>query len=68
MNNENKNLRIAVFMGGISSEREISLKSGKAILKSLQKQGYDAFEVDLKEENFLQAFIDNKYDLAYLAL
>ncbi|MGL5123051.1 MAG: D-alanine--D-alanine ligase [Fusobacteriaceae bacterium] len=61
-------MRIAVFMGGISSEREISLKSGRAILKSLKKQGYDAFEIDLKEENFLQAFIENKYDLAYLAL
>ncbi len=68
INNENKNLKIAVFMGGISSEREISLKSGRAILKSLQRQGYNAFEVDLKEDNFLKAFSDNEYDLAYLAL
>ena len=27
----------------ISSEREVSLNSGKAILESLLKQGYDAY-------------------------
>ena len=61
-------MKIAVFMGGISSEREISIKTGTAILKSLVRQGYDAYEVMLTAENILSAFIDNQYDLAYLAL
>lgn len=63
-----ENLKIAVFMGGISSEREISLKSGRAILKSLVRQGYDAFPLDLTEENFIKAITDTEYDLAYIAL
>lgn len=61
-------MRIAVFMGGTSSEREISLKTGEAILKSLLKQGYDAYKVDLTKENLVTAFLENDYDLAYLAL
>lgn len=61
-------MKIAVFMGGVSSEREVSLRSGDAILKSLLEQGYDAYGVDVTESNILTAFTDNEYDLAYLAL
>lgn len=61
-------MKIAVFMGGTSSEREISLKTGKAILNSLINQGYDAYGVDLTKENLISAFLENQYDLAYLAL
>jgi D-alanine-D-alanine ligase len=61
-------MKIAVFMGGVSSEREISLRTGKAILESLIRQGYDAYGVDLRENNLLTAFTENQYDLAYLAL
>ncbi|MGL6170176.1 MAG: D-alanine--D-alanine ligase, partial [Fusobacteriaceae bacterium] len=66
--NSIKNFKIAVFMGGISSEREVSLRTGAAILNSLKKQGYNAYKVDLNEENILKAFTENEYDLAYLAL
>ena len=61
-------MRIAVLMGGISSEREISLMSGNAILKGLLNLGYDAFKIDLVEENYLNALIENEFDLAYIAL
>ena len=61
-------MKIAVFMGGISSERDVSIWSGSAILESLQKQGYDAYGVDINEQNIISAFTDNTYDLAYLAL
>ncbi|WYW08836.1 D-alanine--D-alanine ligase [Fusobacterium nucleatum] len=61
-------MRIAVFMGGTSSEKEISLKSGEAVLESLKKQGYDAYGVILDERNQVTAFLDNEYDLAYLVL
>lgn len=61
-------MKIAVFMGGISSEREVSLRSGAAILESLQAQGYEAYGVDITEENLVTAFTDNNYDLAYIAL
>lgn len=61
-------MRIAVFMGGISSEREVSLRSGAAILESLKNQGYDAYGVDVTEDNLITAFTENEYDLAYIAL
>lgn len=61
-------MKIAVFMGGISAEREVSLKTGDAILKSLIKQGYDAYGIDLVKETMVSAFIDNEYDVAFLAL
>lgn len=61
-------MKIAVFMGGISSEKEVSVRTGTAILNSLIRQGYDAYGVTLDKNNLLTAFIENEYDLAYLAL
>ena len=61
-------MKIAVFMGGISAEREVSLKTGGAILASLLRQGYDAYGVDVTEENLVSAFREKDYDVAYLAL
>ncbi len=41
------NQKIAVLMGGPGSEREVSLASGKAVLKALQGLGLDAVGVDV---------------------
>ncbi len=38
--------RVAVLMGGTSSEREVSLDSGSNCLEALQRQGVDAYQVD----------------------
>lgn len=38
--------RVAVLMGGSSSEREVSLDSGRNVLAALQAQGVEAFAVD----------------------
>ena len=51
-------MKIAVFMGGTSSEKEISLRSGEAVLESLQRQGYDAYGVVLDENNQVTAFLE----------
>ena len=40
--------RVAVFMGGDSAEREVSLNSGKAVLAALVSAGVDAFAVDVQ--------------------
>ena len=61
-------MKIAVLMGGISSEREISLKTGNAILRTLKNMDYDAFGIDLRQDNFLEALSDTEYDLAVIAL
>ena len=39
-------LRIAVLMGGTSSERDVSLASGIRITEALRKQGHDVVAVD----------------------
>ncbi len=46
----NKFRRVAVLMGGISSEREISLRSGKAVAQGLRDGGYDVEEIDIVEK------------------
>ena len=38
--------RVAVLMGGSSSEREVSLDSGRNVLKALRSRGIDAHAVD----------------------
>jgi D-alanine-D-alanine ligase len=38
--------RVAVLMGGTSSEREVSLDSGRNVLEALQRRGVDATPVD----------------------
>jgi len=42
--------RVGVLMGGSSSEREISLRSGRAVLKALHSAGVDAVAVDLSSD------------------
>jgi D-alanine-D-alanine ligase len=40
------NKKIGVLMGGLSSEREVSLATGNAILKALTEKGYNAIAID----------------------
>ena len=42
--------KVAIFAGGASSEREISLKSGHAIYKALKRSGLDADLIDPKDD------------------
>ncbi len=42
--------RVAVLMGGISAEREVSLVSGRTCAKALGDTGYDAFEIDVTHD------------------
>src|SRR5512135_567840 len=41
------NKKIGVLLGGLSSEREVSLASGSAVLKALTGKGYDAVAIDV---------------------
>jgi len=43
---ELKTKKIAVLMGGLSAEREISLRTGRAVLSALQQSGYAAVGID----------------------
>ncbi len=44
-----KKMKIGVLLGGKSSERDISLKSGNAVLASLKRCGYDAVAIDAQK-------------------
>ena len=39
--------KVAVLMGGTAAEREISLRSGNAVLQALQQQGIDVVAIDV---------------------
>ncbi len=45
-----KKLTVALLMGGVSSEREVSLKSGKQVFEALDKEKYNVVRYDPKED------------------
>ena len=59
--------KVAVLFGGKSAEREVSLKSGAAVLAALQRSGVDAHAFDPAVQN-LQALRDEGYERAFIAL
>lgn len=59
--------RVAVLLGGTSSEREISLKSGNACLAALVKRGVDAHPFDPKDKP-LSELVSRKFDRVFIAL
>ncbi|AOI69386.1 D-alanine--D-alanine ligase [Burkholderia ubonensis] len=56
--------KVAVLLGGVSAEREVSLNSGRLVLQGLRDAGIDAHPFDpaerplaaLKDEGFVRAF------------
>jgi D-alanine-D-alanine ligase len=58
---------IGVFMGGTSAEREISLKSGKAIYQALQSSGYNVVAIDVGPD-ICRVLEKESVDIAFLAL
>jgi D-alanine-D-alanine ligase len=44
--------KTAVLMGGFSSEREVSLRSGAAVAKGLRECGYAVAEIDIRRPEF----------------
>lgn len=60
-------LRIGVLMGGRSSEREISLRTGQAVYQSLLRRGYDAVSIDVGPR-LPQDLAEQRVALAFLAL
>jgi D-alanine-D-alanine ligase len=59
--------RIGVLMGGQSGERAISFKTGRAILASLKRQGFDARAIDAGPDLPFKLRRE-KIQVAYLAL
>ncbi|MBM4054306.1 MAG: D-alanine--D-alanine ligase [Planctomycetes bacterium] len=58
---------IAVLMGGISSEREVSLRSGNAVAKALKDAGNNVICIDVKDE-CIEDIDHREIDVAFIAL
>jgi D-alanine-D-alanine ligase len=59
--------RVAVLFGGDSSEREISLLSGNAVLTALRSRGVDAHAFDPRDLA-LTELLDHRFDRVWIAL
>lgn len=60
-----KNVRVAVLMGGWSAEREVSLRTGQAIVKALGSVGCPVQAVDVRDRGFE---LPSAIDVAMVAL
>jgi D-alanine-D-alanine ligase len=62
-----KRKRVGVLFGGLSSEREVSLRTGAAVSKALRGLGYDVVEIDVGKD--LPARLTaEKVEVAFIAL
>ncbi len=67
-------MKIAVFMGGSSEEREVSLNSGAAVVEALRKKGHEvsAYDVEWYGKHTIFSAVDkireNDIDVVFLAL
>ena len=59
--------KVAVLLGGTSAEREVSLKSGHAVLAALQSKGVDAHALDACE-HVVEHLKAGGYDRAFVVL
>ena len=62
-----KTKKIGVLMGGLSAEREVSLKSGAAVHRALLAQGYDAVAIDVGR-NLAAVLVSEQIEAAFIAL
>ena len=63
-----KNARVAVLCGGMSSEAEVSKRSGKNCYEALKRLGYNNAELIYVDKNIAQTLKDKKIEYAYIAL
>lgn len=64
----NKNAKIAVLCGGMSSEAEISMRSGKGCYDALKRLGFNNAELVVVDKNIAETLKNGKYDYAFNAL
>ncbi|WP_304340032.1 D-alanine--D-alanine ligase [Metaclostridioides mangenotii] len=61
-------MKIAVIMGGISSEREVSLNSGNEVYNNLNRDKYDVVKIIIDDKKDVFNKITDDIDFALLAL
>ncbi|MGN0031898.1 MAG: D-alanine--D-alanine ligase [Candidatus Gastranaerophilaceae bacterium] len=63
-----KNAKIAVLCAGMSSEAEVSKRSGKGCFEALKRLGYKNAQLVEVDENIAQVLKEGNFDYAYNAL
>jgi D-alanine--D-alanine ligase len=63
-----KDKKIAVVMGGPSTEREVSLNTGKAILAALKELNYNAVGIDLEPTRFVEQLAEEGTEVVFNAV
>ena len=62
-------LRVGVIRGGVSTEREVSLKTGSEIVANLNRDKYEVFDIVIDtEKEVYEKIKDLNLDFAYIAL
>lgn len=57
--------KVAVLMGGWSAERDVSLKSGAAVLSAMQQRGIDAHGIDVQRDTVIEELKQGAYDRVF---
>ncbi len=60
--------RVVVLYGGLSREREISLKSGSRVAQALEKKGYEVTRWDVKEDFLRDVWKLREFDAVFVML
>ena len=60
--------RVAVLMGGWSAEREVSLRSGEAVLNALLSKKVDAHKIDVNRESIFDDLKTGHFDRVFIIL
>ena len=63
-----KNAKIAVLCGGMSSEAEVSMRSGKGCFDALQRLGYQNSEMVVVDKDIANKLKSGNFDYAFNAL
>lgn len=68
ISNVEKDAKIAVLAGGMSSEAEVSMRSGKGCYDALKRLGFSNAELVVVDKNIAETLKNGGYDYAYNAL
>jgi D-alanine-D-alanine ligase len=63
-----RTLRVAVLMGGVSAEREVSLNTGAQVAKALDARGHEVRRIDSGEPGFIGRLEEERPDVVFICL
>ncbi len=63
-----KNAKIGVLCGGMSSEKDVSMRSGKNCYEALKRLGYNNCELIEVDKNIATVLKEKQIEVAYIAL